>query len=119
MNSHKYHSTNTESIELVIESVGEDTLERRNCYQQVEPARRLPNISSVPYLGLSGEAGPHRTHGHCIINYLKQVGGSPEYIELADVGIKGNGHFMHLEQNSLEIARLVEGWIVDRERKIR
>jgi pimeloyl-ACP methyl ester carboxylesterase len=104
--------------ELVTESVGEDTLEHRNCYQQVEPARQLPNVSSVPYLALSGEAGVHITFGHCIINYLKQVGGSPEYIKLPDVGIKGNNHWMHLELNNLEIAGLVEKWIVDRGRKI-
>jgi len=113
----KSHSTNAEITELVIESVGEDTVEKRNCYRQVEPARQLPNISSVPYLGISGEAGTHVAQGYCIINYLKQVGGNPEYIKLADVGIKGNGHFMHLELNSLEIARVVEKWIVDRERK--
>jgi hypothetical protein len=55
--------------------------------------------------------------GHCIINYLTQVGGDPEYILLEEIGIKGNGHFMHLELNNLKIADLVENWIVQQEKK--
>jgi hypothetical protein len=85
----------------VVESIGNDTIEHRNCYQQAAPARQLPNISSIPYV----------TYGHCIIGYLEQAGGSPEWIRLGEVGIRGNGHFMHLEKNNLEIAALVQQWI--------
>ncbi|KAI9158025.1 alpha/beta-hydrolase [Paramyrothecium foliicola] len=95
---------------LVTEIIGEDTVERRECHQQREPARTLPNVSSVPYLAISGEASYFNAHGHCIMNYLRQVGGAPEWIKLADVGIKGNGHFMHVELNNLKIAKLVENW---------
>lgn len=107
-----YEPPITDSSELVVQSVGNDTLELRNCYQQAEPARKLPKVASVPYLGLTSEGSTHITHGHCIINYLKQVGAKPEWIKLADVGIKGNGHFMHVELNNLRIAKLVEDWIV-------
>lgn len=100
------------TLELVVQSIGNDTLEHRNCYQQAEPARKLPNVSSVPYLGVTSEGSTHVTFGHCIINYLKQVGAKPEWIKLADIGIKGNGHFMHVELNNLKIAKLVEDWIV-------
>lgn len=110
-------ATNTSFPELKVESVGNDTLEHRNCYQQVAPARQLAKVSSVPYLALSSEASTHVTYGHCIINYLKQVGGKPEWIKLADIGIKGNGHFMHLELNNLKIAQVVERWIGEQERK--
>lgn len=102
--------------ELKVESVGNDTVEHRNCYQQVAPARQLPNVSSVPYLALSSEGGDWVTHGHCIIDYLKQVGGKPEWIKLPDIGIKGNSHFMHLELNNLKIAQVVENWIDKQER---
>lgn len=98
-------------IELEFESVGEETLAHRNCYLQVEPARQLPNINKVPYLMLTGEASVHITYDHCAIDFLKQAGGDPEWIKLAAVGIKGNGHFLHVEKNNLKIAALVEKWI--------
>ncbi|GJD04318.1 hypothetical protein ColKHC_13143 [Colletotrichum higginsianum] len=94
-----------------VESVGQESLARRNCYRQKEPARRLPKIASVPYVALTGEASVHVTYDHCIIDYLKQVGGRPEWIKLGDIGIRGNGHFMHLEKNSLDIAAVVHSWI--------
>jgi hypothetical protein len=98
-------------IELSVGSVGNDTLTHRNCYQQVEPVRQLPNVSSVPYLGITSEGFTHKTFAHCIKGYLEQVGGNPEWVYLEDVGIRGNSHFMHLELNNLEIAKFVEKWI--------
>lgn len=95
--------------------VGNDTLARRNCYLQAEPARQLPNITSVPYLCLTGEASVHATYDHCVIEYLQQAGGSPDWIKLADRGIKGNGHFSMLEKNNLEIAAVVDEWIQEQE----
>lgn len=105
------HADKTDFLELVIESIGNETLALRNCYQQVEPARQLPNITSVPYVLFTGEASVHITYDHCIINYMKQVGGNPEWIKLADIGITGNAHFGFLEKNNLEIAAAVESWI--------
>lgn len=97
--------------ELQVEIVGEDTLALRNCRLQAEPARQLPNIASVPYLCTTGEASVHATYDHCVIEYLKQAGGKPDWIKLQDVGIHGNGHFGHLELNNLDIAGVVEEWI--------
>ncbi|KAI0170208.1 Alpha/Beta hydrolase protein [Pestalotiopsis sp. NC0098] len=101
----------TNSSELEIESVGEESLTKRNCYRQKEPARQLPNIASVPYLMVTSEASVHITYDHCIVDYLEQVGGSPDFIKLADIGIHGNSHFMHVEKNNLEIAAVVQDWI--------
>jgi len=74
-------------------------------------ARRSPRascqIASVPYVMITGEASVRITYDHCIVDYMKQVGGDPEYIKLGDIGIKGNGHFMHLEKNSSEIADVI------------
>ncbi|KAM0193851.1 hypothetical protein ACHAPQ_010662 [Fusarium lateritium] len=97
--------------ELESESVGNETLAHRNCYLQVEPARKLPQINKVPYLLLTGEASVHVTYDHCVIDFLKQAGGKPEWIKLANRGIKGNGHFLHVEKNNLKIAGLVDAWI--------
>ena len=34
-----------------------------------------------------------------------------DFIRLADVGIRGNGHMMMLEKNSDDIARVMEQWV--------
>jgi hypothetical protein len=34
-----------------------------------------------------------------------------DFIKLADVGIKGNGHMMMMEMNSDEIARVIAAWL--------
>lgn len=94
---------------------GNDTLALRDCRLQAEPARMLPKIASVPYLCLTGEASVHATYDHCIIEYLKQAGGKPDWIRLGERNITGNGHFMHLEKNNMDIAAVVEGWILDKE----
>lgn len=91
--------------------VGEDTAANRSCYAQPDPPRKLTNIARVPYVALTGEASQHATFDHCIVNYLKQAGGSPEFIKLWEVGIKGNGHFGYLEKNSDEIAKVAEKWL--------
>lgn len=91
--------------------VGNDTLAHRSCHLQAEPARQLPKISAVRYLLVTSEASVHVTYDHCTVEYLQQVGGSPDWIKLADLGIHGNGHFMHLELNNLEIAAVVNDWI--------
>ncbi|KAL1651894.1 hypothetical protein SLS58_000017 [Diplodia intermedia] len=102
------------SDELNTTSVGEDTLAKRSCLMQAEPARQLPKIASVPYIALTGEASPHMTYDHCIIDYLEQAGGSPEWIKLGEIGIHGNGHFGFLELNSHDIAGVVHQWIQNR-----
>ncbi|KAF7557649.1 hypothetical protein G7Z17_g561 [Cylindrodendrum hubeiense] len=106
-----YYPAISSSSELEYESVGNETLAHRNCYLQKEPARTLPKINKVPYLLLTGEASVHVTYDHCVIDFLKQAGGSPEWIKLADKGIHGNGHFLHVEKNNLQIAALAEAWI--------
>ena len=95
--------------------VGNDTLALRSCYLQAEPARKLPKIAGVPYLCLTGEASVHVTYDHCIIEFLKQAGGTPEWVKLTDRNITGNGHFMHLEKNNMDVAGIVGDWILEHE----
>jgi hypothetical protein len=97
--------------ELARVTVGEDTPALRSCIMQAEPARRLPNIARVPYVALTAEASPHITYDHCIINYLRQAGVRADWFKLAEHGIRGNGHFLHLEKNNLQSAALVQRWI--------
>ncbi|KAI4236486.1 MAG: hypothetical protein LQ349_002513 [Xanthoria aureola] len=90
--------------------VGPDSPANRSCLLQADPPRPLPNINRVPYVALTGEASQHATYDHCIIDYLRQAGGNPEWIKLADIGIKGNGHFGFVEKNSKDIAGVAERW---------
>jgi pimeloyl-ACP methyl ester carboxylesterase len=92
-------------------TVGDDTPGLRSCILQVEPAKKLINIAKVPYVALTGEASPHITYDHCVINYLRQCGVKADFIKLGEIGIRGNGHFSFLEKNNLEIAAVAEKWI--------
>jgi hypothetical protein len=62
----------------------------------------------VPYIMITGEASPHITYDHCFVEYFKQMGmDNYQWIKLADIGIKGNAHFMFLEKNNLDIAAAI------------
>ncbi|KAF2087650.1 alpha/beta-hydrolase [Saccharata proteae CBS 121410] len=98
--------------ELVTETVGVDTPANRSCIMQVEPVHTLPKIAQVPYVLFTGQASPHTTYAHCLISYLEQTGGSPDWIKLWEVGLYGNAHFAHLELNNLEVFDQVHKWIL-------
>ena len=92
--------------------VGIDAPAHRSCFlQSVEDGvtpRTLPRIAQVPFVMYTGSASPHAAYDHCVALYLNQTGVPNEWIQLADHGIKGNGHFFFLEKNHLEIAALVK-----------
>lgn len=79
---------------------------------QAEPARQLPNLARVRMALITGEASYHAPYDHGTSAYLAQAGVQHDFIRLADHGIRGNGHMMMLERNSLEIAAFLERWIV-------
>jgi hypothetical protein len=92
--------------------VGQDNLANRSCFFQGGPTiYTLPNVNKVPYVAFTAEASPHITYDHCVIEYLKQVGGNPEWIKLSDLGIHGNGHFSYLEKNNLQVVAALGGWM--------
>ena len=69
------------------------------------------NQWALPILIVSGEASFHAPFDHCTTQYLSQAGVQNTFVALSKVGIRGNGHFLQLEKNSLEIARLVANWL--------
>lgn len=83
-----------------------------SCLLQAEPARKLSNIAEVPVLFVTSEASYHAVYDYCSVAFLRQAGVQVEYLELGKEGVQGNGHFVFLERNNLEIARRVEGWLV-------
>ena len=42
----------------------------------------------------------------------KAAGGSVEIVNLPDLGIRGNTHFMMMEKNNAEIADVIQKWLV-------
>jgi pimeloyl-ACP methyl ester carboxylesterase len=82
------------------------------CWQQAEPARKLPKLANIPMLIVVSEASYHASYDHCTANWLTQAGVRNTMIRLADVGVHGNGHMMMLEKNSDDIARVMREWLV-------
>lgn len=81
------------------------------CWMQQAPARRFSNLQHIPVLVLTSEASYHATYDHCTAKYLNQAGVKAQFVRLEDKGISGNGHMMMLENNNLEIARLLDEWL--------
>jgi pimeloyl-ACP methyl ester carboxylesterase len=79
---------------------------------QKEPARKLVNLTRIPVMIMAAEASYHQTYDHCTAKYLNQAGVTTEFIPLQNVGIHGNGHMVMIEKNNLDIAKVIDGWLV-------
>jgi len=111
-----YSPSISDSSELVLETVGTDTTALRSCIQQSNTTagytvRTLPNVAKVPYVAFTGEASPHITYDHCVIQYLNQCGVKTDWVKLGEVGVHGNAHFGYMELNSVAYFAKVEAWI--------
>jgi pimeloyl-ACP methyl ester carboxylesterase len=82
------------------------------CWQQKAPARKLAHLQHIPVMIATAEASYHAVYDHCTARYLTQAGVPTTFVRLADKGIHGNGHMVMIEKNSLEIAKLVDDWLV-------
>jgi pimeloyl-ACP methyl ester carboxylesterase len=80
------------------------------CFEQAEPARKLPHLADIPILILTSESSYHAPYDHCTAKWLAQAGVKNDFIRLVDHGIRGNGHMMMLEKNNLEISAFIRGW---------
>ena len=83
------------------------------CWLQAAPARTLPHLRGIPILLVSGEASYHAPYDHATSRFLRQAGVDHDFVRLADLGLRGNGHMMMLERNNLEIASCLQRWITD------
>jgi pimeloyl-ACP methyl ester carboxylesterase len=81
------------------------------CWVQKEPAHKLINLEGIPVLNVSGEASYHRPYSHCVAKWLNQAGVKTKYVNLEDVGIRGNGHQFMSEKNSAEISKFFMDWL--------
>ncbi len=81
------------------------------CWVQKEPAHKLINLENIPVLDVSGEGSYHRPYSHCVAKWLNQAGVKTKYVNLEDVGIRGNGHQFMSEKNSAEISKFFMDWL--------
>ncbi|KAJ3517002.1 hypothetical protein NLJ89_g777 [Agrocybe chaxingu] len=82
------------------------------CIQQVSPPRKLKNLLNTPVLVVTSESGYHSVYEWCSVEFLEDAGVPVEHVELAKVGIMGNGHMMFMEKNNLEIAeKVIQKWL--------
>jgi pimeloyl-ACP methyl ester carboxylesterase len=88
-----------------------DAPDLARCWRQKEPARQLVKLKGIPVMLLHAEASFAAPTAHCGAAFLKQSGVESDLVKLADLGIHGNGHFMMLEKNSLEIAGVIADWL--------
>src|SRR5262245_4504738 len=81
------------------------------CWRQKEPAKKLVAVGDRPVLYVGTEASFYAPYHHCTVAYLEQGGVHVDFIKLADIGIRGNGHLMMLEKNSDDIAQVIANWL--------
>ena len=99
-----------EQIKLVRQDKA-DGPDLARCWLPAEPARQLPNLKGIPVLLLHAEASFAMPTAHCTAKFLTQSGVANDFVRLADLGIHGNGHFMMLEKNSLQVAGVIADWL--------
>ena len=81
------------------------------CWRQKEPARRLVAVGARPILYLAAEASFYAPYNHCTVGYLNQADVKVDYVQLAEIGLRGNGHMMMMEKNSDAIAQVIVEWL--------
>ncbi len=81
------------------------------CWRQTEPARTLINLKGIPTVIVTSEASSPAARDHCTSQFLTQAGVQNTHIRLENEGIRGNGHMMMLEENSDQIAAVVNQWL--------
>ena len=88
-----------------------DAPDLARCWEQKEPLKKLVNFKNIPTLQMSAEASFGAPTAHCNAKFLQSAGVPVDFIKLADIGIRGNGHFLMLEKNNLEIAAVIADWL--------
>ena len=68
-------------------------------------------MAQVPMLLVTSEASYHAGYDYCTARYLQRGGVDAKWMNLSAEGVHGNGHFVFLERNSVQIVEMVYGWI--------
>jgi pimeloyl-ACP methyl ester carboxylesterase len=107
-----FHPPVTDAKDLrMVQQAAPDGGDLVRCWLPASPTPQLPNLRGTPILIVVSEASYHAPYDHCTSRFLEQAGVANDFVRLADVGIRGNGHMMMLEKNNREIAAFLEGWV--------
>jgi pimeloyl-ACP methyl ester carboxylesterase len=88
-----------------------DSPDVARCWEQKEPLKKLVNFKDIPTLQMSAEASFGAPTAHCNYMFIKSAGVPVDFIKLGDIGIHGNGHFLMLEKNNMEVAAVIADWL--------
>jgi pimeloyl-ACP methyl ester carboxylesterase len=77
---------------------------------QADPPRRLKNLVGIPIVYVTSEMSG-RNGGPAHVEFLKQAGCDAEHVALKDKGIRGNGHFMMIENNRKQVFEAIRTWV--------
>lgn len=100
-------------IDLVRQTIPSNSSLHSDCVVQADyPApRQLVNLARVPVLVLTTESSYHAPYDWCTVQFLQQAGVPAQHLQLADIGIHGNGHMVFMEKNSLQVAAVLQKWM--------
>jgi pimeloyl-ACP methyl ester carboxylesterase len=104
-------ATDASELATVLETKA-DGSDLAACIVQAEPARQLINLKNIPVMMMVAEASEMGVYDHCSAKFLTQAGVKTDFIRLQDKGIHGNRHVVMIEKNNLDIARVVDEWMV-------
>jgi pimeloyl-ACP methyl ester carboxylesterase len=83
-----------------------------------ETAAKLKNVPILVVYGDNVEKSAmfsgQRENNIKMAALAKAAGGSVEIVNLPDLGIRGNTHFMMMEKNNAQIADVINEWLVKR-----
>lgn len=108
-----WEPTLAEGETVAVESIPPSEEGKAPCDMQPEDSiRQLPNFEGIPVLGILAPQSEMFTPSyHCTIDFINQAGGDATLLNLQDVGITGNGHFMQAARNNGEIAEVMIDWM--------
>lgn len=101
----------TNGSELDTVTVAAASVNESSCILQARPAKRLVNLSKIPILVVTSQASYHAVYDRCTVEYLRQAGVNVTWLSLPLAGVFGNGHFIFMEKNNIEIAERVGVWL--------
>jgi pimeloyl-ACP methyl ester carboxylesterase len=78
---------------------------------QLDPPRRLPNLTRFPIAVVTAEASRFRLSDPDLVAFLERAGCQVDYIQLADHGVHGNSHGMMLERNNADVLAVLTRWV--------
>jgi pimeloyl-ACP methyl ester carboxylesterase len=78
--------------------------------QADDSVHKLRNLQGIPIAFVTAESSGH-LQGPEVVAFLKQAGCKADDLQLKNLGVSGNGHFMMIETNRKQVFGLIQNWI--------